>query len=158
MKASLTLLIAATLLSTALTGCGSQLPLGQAVRGPVMAQTARAPQAAPADVQATYYNMLLKAGYSPDHNNSHYGFDFASVSFVDRQGRAMDLDIKYYPALKSLWLTLREQDVPLNQFEHIDQKDTSRMAELIGELRGLRGGNAEAKAALSRVVTILEKP
>lgn len=150
MKFRPTYLLTFSLLTAGLTGCGSQAGALVAPRALVHVQTAK-------PVQVSSANLLLRAGYSPNQNNSHYGFDLASVSFVDARGRSWNLNLSYYSATGMMWITLREQGAAPDVFEHIDGQNTTRRAELARQLRSLRGGTSADQAALNQVAAVLER-
>ncbi|MEZ0372095.1 MAG: hypothetical protein ACAI44_23605 [Candidatus Sericytochromatia bacterium] len=162
MKSTPALLIATALLSTALTACGSPMMNAQAFRpmpGQMMSRMSQPTRAQNSGgMHAQYYNLILKTSYDPDVNGQHFGFDFGFVSFISKQGKTIDLDLRFSPRGRVLWVTLMEQGAPEEQREQVDQTNTARLAEIAAELRALGAGSPQDKANIARIANLLEHP
>lgn len=163
-------LLIATSFSALLSACGTPVQMA-GLRQPMLAQNnlPRVNQSAvrSQNMQAQYMNLVLKTGYSPDVNNSHYGFDFGNVSYTDQQSTPMDLILRYSPQAKVLWVTLIEKDnlgqqpgqpIPEDKIEHIGQENLARLREVASQLRRLYTSNAQDKANINRIASLMEKP
>lgn len=156
MKTTSAMMIATALLSSVLTACGTSAMNAQdfptPMRVPQMTQNLQTQ-----NFQAAYYNLILKTGYQPD-GGTHFGFDFANVTYINRAGKTLNFNLRYSPQGRILWVHLAEQGAPLDQAEHIKQEDTARLLELARELRKLGAGTAQDKTNVNRIATLLEHP
>lgn len=141
MKAFLPLLlISATLLSA----CGARTPLPAANLRPLQAQSARP------DLQAQYFNVLLKLEYSPDVNGMQFGYDHMSVAFTDSRARQVQLSSSFNRKTGHFFLNLTRSGIGMTPVtEHVASEDTAARTAVVAELRKLSGSDDDnAKLAL----------
>lgn len=162
-------LLVVTSFSTLLSACGTPVQMA-GMQQPVLAQNTSMNQQTAVraqNLQAQYMNLLLKTSYSPDVNNSHYGFDFGLISYTDQTGQPISLDLKYNAQSKILLVTLitkgdlqdqSGQPISDDKVEYINHQNHARLREVASQLRRLYTRNPQDKANLNRIASLMENP
>lgn len=153
-------LVALTAIS--LTACGSPLPASmlqrQAIARPTRAlQAQTAGSAAPGQVQAQYFSVLLNINYTPD-GGMHFGFDRISAEFADSKAKHVKLGLAWSLQGNHFMLNLTRSSIGAQPVtERISMDNLAGRAEVVRELSMLQGSDADNEL-LAKAIKVIAPP